>query len=90
MSDTPSLPPLPEPADSDWSTGERIRYFTTDQMLSHREEYSAPLASAILRLLRSFPTDSDMHEAGWEACEINEACAAYDAAQRVLSLYSKD
>jgi hypothetical protein len=42
------------------------------------------LASALRRLMRSFPTDSDMQEAGWEVCEINEACNAHDAARHVL------
>lgn len=29
------LGPLPAPADSDWSTGERIRFYTADQMRAY-------------------------------------------------------
>lgn len=43
------------------------------------------LQSVTRRLMRSFPTDSDMEEAGWEQCEIDEACNAHDAARAALA-----
>ena len=42
------------------------------------------LRAALRRILRSIPTDSDMSDAGWESCEINEACDAYDQARAAL------
>lgn len=43
------------------------------------------LREALQRVLRSTPTDGDMIEAGWEGPEVDEACAAYDAARAALA-----
>ena len=43
------------------------------------------LLEALARLMRTFPTDSDMTEAGWGAKEIDEACAAHDAARAAFA-----
>ena len=42
------------------------------------------LRAALRRIMRSMPTDSDLLEAGWEICEIDEACDAYDQARAAL------
>lgn len=42
------------------------------------------LLEMVDRLLSSFPTDSDMHAAGWEQFHIDEACAAYEAARALV------
>ncbi len=48
-------------------------------------ESEARVQAALRRLLRSAPTDGDMVEAGWERCEIEEACAAIEEAHAALS-----
>lgn len=48
-------------------------------------ELVVELVAALLRLCKSFPTDTDMLAAGWEPLEIEEACAAYDVARAALS-----
>jgi hypothetical protein len=42
------------------------------------------LREALTKVLRAFPTDLDMAEAGWKAKEIEQACTAYDAARAAL------
>ena len=42
------------------------------------------LLEMVDRLTRSFPTDSDMHAAGWEQHQIDEACNAFDAARALV------
>lgn len=39
---------------------------------------------ALKGMCRSFPTDTDMTEAGWDATEIETACTVYDAARLSL------
>lgn len=46
---------------------------------------NARLRTALTQLMRHFPTDTDMAEAGWAQHEINEACDAHDAARSALS-----
>lgn len=41
---------------------------------------NAKLIAATTRVLRSFPTDMDMHYLGWDQVDVDEACNAYDAA----------
>lgn len=43
------------------------------------------LAKALTKLMQHFPTDGDMHEAGWTMDEINAACDAHDAARAALA-----
>ncbi len=43
------------------------------------------LRLAITKLLRVFPTDTDMQEAGWTSKEIEVACNAYDYARSALN-----
>lgn len=50
---------------------------TTDEALRVARE-------ALTNLLRVFPTDDDMIEAGWGVSEVNEACDVYDAGQAAL------
>jgi hypothetical protein len=42
------------------------------------------LREAVVLLLRNFPTDGDLREAGWEDLEIESACSAYDTARQSL------
>lgn len=42
------------------------------------------LRTAMQRLVRVFPTDGDMQEAGWDPREIEDACNAYDRARVAL------
>ena len=44
----------------------------------------AALLDALTQLVRHFPTDFDMKQAGWGAPEIDRACNAYDVAKNVL------
>lgn len=39
---------------------------------------------ALTGVVRNFPTDGDMHEAGWTLQEIEAACAAHDVAVAAL------
>ncbi|MBU4609179.1 hypothetical protein IMZ29_00990 [Achromobacter sp. GG226] len=43
------------------------------------------LAEALARLLKSFPTDGDMKEAGYDDLAIDEACAACEAGHAALA-----
>jgi hypothetical protein len=82
MSDTPSLPPLPEPKTSAKELvgiGE-CDFYTADQMLSHREEYAKPLVEALREMLEG--DDEDIRNAHGEPL-----LARVEA---LLSLYSKD
>lgn len=49
-----------------------------------RAEKAQRVREALERVLKSFPTDTDMHAAGWETLEVEEACSAYDAARAAL------
>lgn len=42
------------------------------------------LREVLTRVLRFFPTDSDMVELGWEKSQIDAACDAVDEARKVL------
>lgn len=42
------------------------------------------MREALIRLLRSFPTDTDLSEAGWDRPDIEEACNAYDFAKSAI------
>lgn len=50
-------------------------------------DHAKALADALERLLRNFPTDTDMVEAGWTGSEIECACQAHDDARGVLAAY---
>ena len=43
------------------------------------------LLEALQAVLRSFPTDRDMRDAGWERAEIDLACRDYEAARAAIS-----
>ena len=43
------------------------------------------LLEALQAVLRSFPTDRDMRDAGWERAEIDMACRDYEAARAAIS-----
>jgi len=43
------------------------------------------LLDALQAVLRSFPTDRDMRDAGWERAEIDLACRDYEAARAAIS-----
>lgn len=43
-----------------------------------------PTRDALAKLCRHFPTDTDMLAAGWDAADVDAACAAYDEALAVL------
>lgn len=43
------------------------------------------LLEALQAVLRSFPTDGDMHAAGWEQTEIDLACRDYEAARAAIA-----
>jgi len=42
------------------------------------------LLKALMRLMRSFPTDTDLLEAQWDGHEIEEAMSAHDAARAAI------
>jgi hypothetical protein len=46
---------------------------------------NAELVEALIRLMRSFPTDSDLHEARWDDVEIEEAMNAHEKAHAALA-----
>lgn len=46
---------------------------------------NAKLRKALLRLIRSFPTDSDLIAASWEEFDIDEAMRAHDAARAAIA-----
>ena len=50
-------------------------------------DHTKALADALERLMRNFPTDTDMLEAGWTGAEVECACQAHDAAREVLAAY---
>lgn len=58
---------------------------TTASESSTPTQASDKVLETLLRLVKSFPTDTDMIAAGWEPLEIEEACAAYDAARAFLA-----
>lgn len=43
------------------------------------------LLEALQAVSRSFPTDRDMRDAGWERAEIDLACRDYEAARAAIS-----
>lgn len=43
------------------------------------------LLEALIRLMRSFPTDSDLYKARWEGHEIEEAMSAHEFARTVVA-----
>ena len=43
------------------------------------------LLEALQSLLKSFPTEDDMHIAGWEQSEIDLACRDYEAARAAVA-----
>lgn len=49
-----------------------------------RAEEAHRVREALERVLKSFPTDMDMHAAGLEQIGVDEACNAYDAARTAL------
>lgn len=78
MSDTPILPPLPEPEGVIVVNTQALRAFTADQMLSHREEYAKPLVDELEAVLDWARTE----KAPLRKQEI-------ESIRRVLSLYDK-
>mgnify|MGYP007094615063 CR=1 FL=1 len=46
------------------------------------------LLEALQAVLRSFPTDRDMRDAGWERAEIDLACSDYEAARAAIAKVS--
>jgi hypothetical protein len=50
-------------------------------------DHTKALADALERLMRNFPTDTDMLEAGWTGAEVECACQAHDAARETLAAY---
>ena len=45
---------------------------------------SAELMEALTNLMRNFPTDHDMKEAGWDGVDIEKACTAHDKAREAI------
>ena len=57
-----------------------------EQFANARLIAAAPeLLEALQAVLRSFPTDRDMRDAGWERAEIDLACRDYEAARAAIS-----
>jgi hypothetical protein len=63
-------------AESSWTAWQASSASSADQIRKLRE--------ALTKLCSQFPTDTDMLAAGWETCEVNAACDAYDAARAAL------
>ncbi len=61
---TIKLPPLPEPYDTDWSSGEAIRYFTADQLRAAQRE------AALMALEEAEKQIAEMH--GWQTLSNQE------------------
>lgn len=59
--------------------------FARGDVIDYGDKRAREAVEALQRLAKSFPTDIDMKEAGWEQAEIDEACAAYDQAYRLLA-----
>lgn len=55
------------------------------QVLRQQAALQRELLEALQRMCKSFPTDADMVEAGWDPPEVSEACSAYDAARAAIS-----
>jgi hypothetical protein len=54
------------------------------ELAAEHEAGVAQLVEALEKLKKYFPTDDDMHLAGWDQVDIDEACNAYDAARAAL------
>lgn len=48
------------------------------------DRVNAELRKALVEVLRNFPTDDDLMEAGWSAFDIEAACKSYDDARAAL------
>ena len=46
---------------------------------------NAGLLHALTNLMRNFPTDHDMNEAGWDGSDIEKACSAHDDARAAIA-----
>lgn len=53
----------------------------TEQNLRERVK---ELEEGLTKLMREFPTDFDMKEAGWDGADIERACSAHDNARALL------
>ena len=42
------------------------------------------VAEALRRVVKSFPDEGVLLDAGWDGCEVDEACEAYDSARAAL------
>lgn len=83
---TMSASDLPKPYDLQHDdAGKPQVLYTADQLRAYGDKRAREAVEALQRLAKSFPTDIDMKEAGWEQAEIDEACAAYDQAYRLLA-----
>lgn len=60
------------------------------QELRRLDRVNAELVEALMALLRHYPTDDDMQEAGWAASDIEAACNAYDDAKATLTSATKE
>ncbi len=56
-----------------------------DNGIQALQEDNVQLRRVLKRLIKSFPADTDLAEAGWSAVEVAEAMDAYDAARRLVS-----
>src|SRR5690606_4035601 len=62
---------------------EALKSDVSDYMRAANEEATRAerLAEALQRLVNSFPEEGVLLDAGWDGCEVDEACEAYDAAR---------
>lgn len=86
--DMGGLSPFIYPVGSEYPVAVVTGYHSSasQRLPSARLIAAAPeLLEALQSLLKSFPTEDDMHIAGWEQSEIDSACRDYAAARAAVA-----
>jgi hypothetical protein len=64
---------------------EQDRADTAERQRDSLRAVNAKLLGALTNLMRNFPTDHDMKEAGWDGVDIEKACTAHDKARAAIA-----